>query len=135
MDSKKSDTNNSKYYKDDEGDIVVDAYEAPGNNGTNTGPPIPPGHSRFYCEKCRTVRTIIHGMFLSMSSAIYIYTIYLANVVIILLSFLCMDIYSLMISLDLQLLGDVLVVKHSTVQHLVNVDGVPFCNIHHPYRN
>ena len=26
------------------------------------GPPVPPGHARFYCEKCRTVSTchVVH---------------------------------------------------------------------------
>lgn len=32
----------------------VDAVPAEPTAGA--GPPIPPGHSRFYCEKCRTVR-------------------------------------------------------------------------------
>ena len=32
-------------------ELVVDAMPAPDN-----GPPIPPGHRRFYCEKCRAVR-------------------------------------------------------------------------------
>ena len=31
-------------------ELVVDATPAVDN-----GPPIPPGHSRFYCEKCRAV--------------------------------------------------------------------------------
>ena len=22
------------------------------------GPPVPPGHARFYCEKCRSVSTV-----------------------------------------------------------------------------
>ena len=38
---------------DMEADILVtDAI--PTNDGG--GPPIPPGHSRFYCSKCQTVR-------------------------------------------------------------------------------
>ena len=37
--------------KDYDPELVVDATPAVDN-----GPPIPPGHSRFYCEKCRTVR-------------------------------------------------------------------------------
>jgi hypothetical protein len=28
----------------------------PADLTASAGPPIPPGHSRFYCEKCRTVR-------------------------------------------------------------------------------
>ena len=40
--------------KDDKYDpeLVVDATPAVDN-----GPPIPPGHRRFYCEKCRAVRS------------------------------------------------------------------------------
>ena len=34
-------------------ELVVDATPAADN-----GPPIPPGHQRFYCEKCRAVRVI-----------------------------------------------------------------------------
>ena len=34
-------------------ELVVDATPAADN-----GPPIPPGHRRFYCENCRAVR---HG--------------------------------------------------------------------------
>ena len=46
-----------KKYDDKKGgeydpELVVDATPAADN-----GPPIPPGHSRFYCEKCRAVRT------------------------------------------------------------------------------
>ncbi len=45
-------------YKDDpkkeEPDIVIDnAVPASGP----AGPPVLPGHHRFYCEKCRTVST------------------------------------------------------------------------------
>eukprot|EP00523_Entomoneis_sp_CCMP467_P021135 CAMPEP_0168853708 /NCGR_PEP_ID=MMETSP0727-20121128/13673_1 /TAXON_ID=265536 /ORGANISM="Amphiprora sp., Strain CCMP467" /LENGTH=83 /DNA_ID=CAMNT_0008907953 /DNA_START=28 /DNA_END=279 /DNA_ORIENTATION=- len=25
-----------------------------------SGPPVPPGHARFYCSKCRTVRNMGH---------------------------------------------------------------------------
>jgi hypothetical protein len=39
-------------------ELVVDATPAVDN-----GPPIPPGHSRFYCEKCRAVR-VTHNVFL-----------------------------------------------------------------------
>jgi hypothetical protein len=35
-----------------EPEIAVDAVPAQ----ADTGPPIPPGHQRFYCEKCRSVR-------------------------------------------------------------------------------
>ena len=34
---------------------VVDAVPA-----ADDGPPIPPGHQRFFCEKCRAVRWYIH---------------------------------------------------------------------------
>ena len=27
-------------------------------SGKGNEPPIPPGHSRFYCSKCRTVRAL-----------------------------------------------------------------------------
>ena len=47
-DNKKDD--DKKYYN--ESDLVVDATPTVDN-----GPPIPPGHRRFYCEKCRAVRT------------------------------------------------------------------------------
>jgi LSD1 subclass zinc finger protein len=33
---------------DEEAEIAVDAVP-----DTQSGPPIPPGHQRFYCEKCR----------------------------------------------------------------------------------
>ena len=36
-----------------EAEITVDAVPAPPQQ--QDGPPIPAGHSRFYCEKCRTV--------------------------------------------------------------------------------
>ena len=36
----------------EEQEIAVDAVPAAEDNG----PPIPPGHQRFYCEKCRAVR-------------------------------------------------------------------------------
>ena len=29
--------------------------QAAANAPSNNGPPIPVGHARFYCEKCRTV--------------------------------------------------------------------------------
>ena len=35
-------------------ELVVDATPAVDN-----GPPIPSGHRRFYCEKCRVVRKLI----------------------------------------------------------------------------
>ncbi len=35
-------------------ELVLDATPAVDN-----GPPIPPGHRRFYCEKCRVVRSVI----------------------------------------------------------------------------
>ena len=37
-----------------EADIAVDAVPVK----EDTGPPIPPGHQRFYCEKCRAVRHV-----------------------------------------------------------------------------
>jgi len=39
--------------KDGENDLelIVDATPA-----VDDGPPIPPGHQRFFCEKCRAVR-------------------------------------------------------------------------------
>jgi hypothetical protein len=36
----------------EEAEIAVDAVPAPHDGG----PPIAPGHQRFYCEKCRAVR-------------------------------------------------------------------------------
>mmetsp|Transcript_11383 Transcript_11383/g.24690 ORF Transcript_11383/g.24690 Transcript_11383/m.24690 type:complete len:84 (-) Transcript_11383:761-1012(-) len=30
-----------------------------GGGGTTNGPPIPAGHSRFYCEKCRSVSVCV----------------------------------------------------------------------------
>ena len=38
-------------------DIAVDAVP----DNTATGPPIPPGHSRFYCEKCRAPYDLPQG--------------------------------------------------------------------------
>mmetsp|Transcript_27781 Transcript_27781/g.45949 ORF Transcript_27781/g.45949 Transcript_27781/m.45949 type:complete len:80 (+) Transcript_27781:223-462(+) len=43
-DNKKED-----YGKGNEEEIAVDAVPAT----DDSGPPIPPGHQRFYCEKCR----------------------------------------------------------------------------------
>lgn len=34
-------------------EITVEAI--PQGAAQDGGPPVPPGHSRFYCEKCRTV--------------------------------------------------------------------------------
>ena len=50
-------TYEKKEYDDDkkgeeyDPEFVVEATPAADN-----GPPIPPGHQRFYCEKCRAVR-------------------------------------------------------------------------------
>ena len=44
--------------KKDEEEIVLDASAVVSNDGTGgkpNEPPIPAGHSRFYCEKCHTV--------------------------------------------------------------------------------
>ena len=42
--------------KEAEPDILIaDAIPADGPPAQPNGPPIPPGHNRFYCEKCRTV--------------------------------------------------------------------------------
>lgn len=51
----------SNYHRDDpkkeEPDIVIDnAVPAQPLLQELYGVPVPPGHSRFYCEKCRTVR-------------------------------------------------------------------------------
>ena len=58
-------------YKDDKKDVeaeilVTDAV--PANDFQQQGPPIPPGHARFYCEKCQTVRTSV--LFRSFSTMI-----------------------------------------------------------------
>lgn len=46
--------------KEEEPDIVIsDAVPAGGPPQQTGGPPVPAGHNRFYCEKCRTVRTFI----------------------------------------------------------------------------
>lgn len=52
------------YGKQEEPEIAVDAVPAQ----ADTGPPIPPGHNRFYCEKCRAVRcwTIYYVNYQSM---------------------------------------------------------------------
>ena len=42
--------NKDDYKKDYDPELVVDATPA-----VEDGPPIPPGHSRFYCETCRVV--------------------------------------------------------------------------------
>ena len=36
---------------------ITDAVPA-GPAPVQDGPPVPPGHARFYCEKCRTVRLL-----------------------------------------------------------------------------
>jgi len=38
--------------KPPEPEVMAEAVPAPASNG----PPIPAGHSRFYCNKCHTVR-------------------------------------------------------------------------------
>jgi hypothetical protein len=47
-------------YKDDklgaEPDITITNAVPAGPAPTQEGPPVPAGHQRFYCEKCRTVR-------------------------------------------------------------------------------
>ena len=46
--------------KKDEPDIVIeDAVPDNGPPPQPSGPPVPPGHNRFYCEKCRTVSIIV----------------------------------------------------------------------------
>lgn len=41
----------------EEAEIAVDAVPAAYDDDyATTGPPIAPGHQRFYCEKCRAVR-------------------------------------------------------------------------------
>lgn len=43
------------YKKEPEPDILIsDAIPADGPPPQPNGPPVPPGHNRFYCEKCRT---------------------------------------------------------------------------------
>ena len=42
---------------DEEPEIVAEAIPEPAA-GSGNEPPIPTGHSRFYCSKCRTVRWI-----------------------------------------------------------------------------
>ena len=46
-----------------EDEIIVDAKPVEGEDvgvaaATSNEPPIPAGHARFYCNKCRTVRYI-----------------------------------------------------------------------------
>jgi hypothetical protein len=45
-----------------EDDVMVTAVAADGTTGATggevAGPPIPAGHSRFYCSKCRTVSNL-----------------------------------------------------------------------------
>ena len=45
-------------YKKEE-EIVVDASAVSGGGGRPNEPPIPAGHSRFYCEKCHTVSNLL----------------------------------------------------------------------------
>jgi hypothetical protein len=52
-------------YKDEkpgaEPDITItNAVPAGAAPTQHDGPPVPPGHARFYCEKCRTVSFLIH---------------------------------------------------------------------------
>ena len=47
-------------YKKDEEEIVLDASAVVSNAGGKPNePPIPAGHSRFYCEKCHTVSAVL----------------------------------------------------------------------------
>ena len=39
-----------------EPEIAVSAVPISNAGPNNSGPPIPPGHSRFYCHKCHAVR-------------------------------------------------------------------------------
>jgi hypothetical protein len=48
--------------KDYDPELVVDATPAVDN-----GPPIPPGHRRFYCEKCRAVRIYRRKLLIKLS--------------------------------------------------------------------
>ena len=64
-------------YKDDKKDVeaeilVTDAV--PANDFQQQGPPIPPGHARFYCEKCQTVRSSV--LFRSFSTMVIRAAIY-----------------------------------------------------------
>ena len=43
-----------KKYDQEEPEIVAEAIPEPGGAAPGE-PPIPAGHSRFYCSKCRTV--------------------------------------------------------------------------------
>ena len=42
--------------KKDGGDMEADILVTDAIPTNDGGPPIPPGHSRFYCSKCQTVR-------------------------------------------------------------------------------
>ena len=41
-----------------EPDVIATAVPAGPAGGQGNEPPIPAGHSRFYCNKCHTVRLI-----------------------------------------------------------------------------
>ena len=51
--------NKDDYKKEYDPELVVDATPAVDN-----GPPIPPGHRRFFCETCRVVRKSLAKLFL-----------------------------------------------------------------------
>lgn len=55
-------------FKKYENDVVVDAKPVDEQEvmvsaePANNGPPIPAGHARFYCSKCRTVSRDLYNM-------------------------------------------------------------------------
>lgn len=53
MTEKKDDPNTKP-----EPEIAVSAVPV-SNNAQTDGPPIPPGHSRFYCHKCHAVSSVL----------------------------------------------------------------------------
>lgn len=95
----------------EEEEIVV-ANAEPIKNSNE--PPIPPGHSRFYCSKCHTVRwEVKFGVDSSK-----------ANINLTLIS---SPRRSHMICQTGPQVGDVPTAWHSTQQHRENANGVRFC--------
>jgi hypothetical protein len=113
-----------------EAEIAVDAVPVK----EDTGPPIPPGHQRFYCEKCRAVRKRSRTSFASLTTR-WMNFVNLTDHFFRSVLFTHnnnhpknLQIDSPMICHKMPPLGDVPTVPPSTRSHPKNVLGVPSCN-------
>lgn len=108
--------------KEEEPDIVIDnAVPASGPSAPPSGPPVPPGHNRFYCEKCRTVSAV----FFSLSTIILCCFIVRSSITS--LTYYLRNFLSPMICRKALPRGGVLVVPHSIRLPLPNVPAASFC--------